>query len=102
MIESFGNRLAEDLFFDRQTKETRRFPAEWRRVARRKVLYLHDATELGDLKVPAGSRLESIKRRLTGLYSIRVNAQWRGGVALGARQRLRRRSGGLPVSAWRE
>ena len=66
MIESFGNRLAEDLFFDRQSRDTRRFPTELRRVARRKVLYLHDAAELGDLRVPPGNRLEALKGRLKG------------------------------------
>jgi proteic killer suppression protein len=77
MIESFGNGLAEDLFFDRQTKEVRRFPAELRRAARRKVLYLHDAAELGDLRVPPGNRLEALKGRLKGFHSIRINDQWR-------------------------
>jgi proteic killer suppression protein len=77
MIESFGNRLAEDLFFDRQTRDTRGFPAELRRVARRKVLYLHDAAELGDLRVPPGNRLEALKGRLKGMHSIRINDQWR-------------------------
>jgi hypothetical protein len=38
MIESFGNRLAEDLFFDRQSRDTRRLPAELRGVARRVLL----------------------------------------------------------------
>jgi len=77
MIESFGNGLAEDLFFDRQTKEVRRFPVELRRAARRKVLYLHDAAELGDLRVPPGNRLEALKGRLKGFHSIRINDQWR-------------------------
>ena len=42
MIESFGNRLAEDLFYDRRSRATRSFPSELRRVARRKLLYVHD------------------------------------------------------------
>lgn len=77
MIESFGNRLAEDLFLDRQTKEVRQFPAELRRAARRKVLFLHDAAELGDLRVPPGNRLEALRGRMKGLHSIRINDQWR-------------------------
>jgi toxin HigB-1 len=77
MIESFGNGLAEDLFFDRQTREVRRFPTELRRAARRKVLYLHDAAELGDLRVPPGNRLEALKGRMKGFHSIRINDQWR-------------------------
>jgi proteic killer suppression protein len=77
MIESFGNRLAEDLFYDRKSKQTRAFPPELLRAARRKILYLHDASELNDLRVPPGNRLESHKGRLTGFYSIRINDQWR-------------------------
>jgi toxin HigB-1 len=61
MIESFGNRLAEDLFFDRQSKVTRQFPPHLRQSARRKLLYLHDAAELSDLRVPPGNRLEALK-----------------------------------------
>jgi proteic killer suppression protein len=78
MIESFGNRLAEDLFFDRRSRETRAFPPELLRVARRKVLYLHDAADLDDLRVPPGNRLELLKGRWSGYHSIRINDQWRG------------------------
>lgn len=77
MIEGFGNKLAEDLFFDRQSKETRRFPSELRRAARRKILYLHDAAELTDLRVPPGNRLEALKGNMRGRFSIRINDQWR-------------------------
>jgi len=77
MIESFGNRLAEDLFHDRSSKEVRQFPAELKRAARRKLLYLHDAAELIDLRVPPGNRLEVLKGKLAGYHSIRINDQWR-------------------------
>jgi len=77
MIESFGNRLAEDLFYDRSSKEVRQFPPELKRAARRKLLYLHDATELVDLRTPPGNRLEVLKGRLAGHHSIRINDQWR-------------------------
>jgi proteic killer suppression protein len=77
MIESFGNRLAEDLFYDRRSRATRSFPPELRRVARRKLLYIHDAAELKDLRVPPGNRLELLRGERTGLHSIRINDQWR-------------------------
>ncbi len=77
MIESFGNRLAEDLFFDRRSKESRAFPSELLMAARRKVLYLHDAAELRDLRVPPGNRLEALKGRWKGFHAIRINDQWR-------------------------
>jgi proteic killer suppression protein len=77
MIESFGNRLAEDLFYDRQTRATRSFPNELVRTARRKILVLHDAAELADLSAPPGNRLESLRGRWRGYHSIRINDRWR-------------------------
>jgi proteic killer suppression protein len=77
MILSFGNQLAQDLFDDKATKNTRRFPPELYRAARRKILYLHDADELKDLRIPPGNRLEALKGDLNGFHSIRINDQWR-------------------------
>lgn len=77
MIATFGNALAEDLFFDRRTRATRAFPAELRRAGRRKLLYLHDAAQLNDLRVPPGNRLEVLRGDRRGYYSIRINDQWR-------------------------
>ena len=77
MIISFRGQLAEDLFFDRITAVTRRFPAELRHVAQRKLQYLNAAVRLTDLRVPPGNRLEGLKGPLRGFHSIRVNDQWR-------------------------
>ena len=77
MISTFGNVLAEDLFNDRRSRATRSFPAELRRAARRKLLYLHDATDLRDLRAPPGNRLESLKGKWKGFHSIRINDKWR-------------------------
>ena len=77
MIETFGNALAEDLFDDMRTKATRAFPANLIRGTRRKLLYLHEATDLRDLQAPPGNRLESLKGDRKGFHSIRINDQWR-------------------------
>ena len=77
MIVSFANKLAEDLFDDKNSKEVRSFPSELHRAARRKILYLHEAAELVDLKVPPGNKLEALKGDRAGFHSIRINAQWR-------------------------
>jgi toxin HigB-1 len=76
MIESFGNRLAEDMFYGRRSKEARALPVELLTAARRKLLYVHDAAEIKDLRVPRRNRLESLKDRWKGFYSIRINDQW--------------------------
>lgn len=46
-------------------------------VARRKLRQLDIASRLSDLKVPPGNRLEGLKGKRSGQYSIRVNDQWR-------------------------
>ncbi|MCE2968869.1 MAG: type II toxin-antitoxin system RelE/ParE family toxin [Burkholderiales bacterium] len=47
------------------------------RVARRKLLQLHAATELASLAVPPGNRLEALRGDRKGQHSIRINDQWR-------------------------
>ena len=47
------------------------------RVARRKLLQLHAATELNSLRIPPGNLLEALKGNRKGQHSIRINDQWR-------------------------
>ena len=77
MIGSLEDHLAEDLFNDKVSKETRTFPNELRRAARRKLPYLHDAAELKNLRVLPGNRLEALKGEFAGFHSIRIKDQWR-------------------------
>ena len=42
-----------------------------------KLLILHAASTLDDLKVPPGNRLEKLKGDRKRQYSIRINDQWR-------------------------
>lgn len=46
-------------------------------AARRKLRQLEIAGRLDDLRVPPGNRLEALKGRRTGQFSIRINDQWR-------------------------
>lgn len=55
----------------------RSFPAELRCAARRKLQYLNDAAELGDMRVPPANRLEKLKGEWSGFHSVRINDQWR-------------------------
>ena len=73
MIRSFRCRDTEALFSDRKVPRFRAFE----RIARRKLLYLHRARRLGDLRVPPGNRLEALKGNRKGQYSIRINDQFR-------------------------
>jgi len=77
VIRSFGDRLSEDLFFDRNSRATRQFPSMLRAAAQRKLQYLNVATRLDDPKAPPGNRLEALRGDLSGFHSIRINDQWR-------------------------
>ena len=73
MIRTFNCRDTEALFRDHDNSRFRAIE----RVARRKLLYLHRAKVLDDLRAPPGNRLEALKGNRKGQYSIRVNDQWR-------------------------
>jgi proteic killer suppression protein len=73
MIRSFRDPSAEALFHDLEVPRFRAIE----RVARRKLLYLHQVMRLEDLRVPPGNRLEALKGNRKGQYSIRINDQWR-------------------------
>jgi proteic killer suppression protein len=74
MIRSFACRETEKLFND---EVSRRLPPQIQRVARRKLLVLHQARGLNDLRIPYGNHLEALKDERIGQHSIRVNDQWR-------------------------
>ncbi len=46
-------------------------------IVRRKLRQLEIAGQLSDLRVPPGNRLEALKGRRAGQFSIRVNDQYR-------------------------
>lgn len=75
-IQSFAD-AATQVFFE--TGAVRK-NVGWRvlkKIAARKLDMLHYAQVLEDLRSPPGNRLEQLKGPLKGLYSIRMNNQWR-------------------------
>ena len=73
MIKSFRCKETAALFDDRRVN---RFQAI-ERQARRKLLYLHRARTLEDLRQPPGNHLEALKGDRSGQYGIRINDRWR-------------------------
>ncbi len=73
MIQSFACSETRALFESQIVKKFRAIE----RVARRKLLMLNAATQLTDLQVPPGNRLEALQGDRLGQYSIRINRQWR-------------------------
>ena len=74
MIESFTCRDTAALW---QGKRARRFPAEIQARALQKLVLLHSATRLENLRIPPSNRLELLKGDCAGQHSIRINDQWR-------------------------
>ena len=73
MIKSFHCKDAQALF---EGKCPRRFKAI-ARAAERKLQMLDNAWSLEDLRSPPGNRLEALRGSRKGLWSIRINDQWR-------------------------
>jgi proteic killer suppression protein len=72
-LRSFRDPRTSALFNDQDVPRFRSIE----RVARRKLLFLHQAQRLEELKVPPGNRLEALKGDRKGQHSIRINDQWR-------------------------
>ncbi len=47
------------------------------RIGLRKLIIIHRAKDLEDLKIPPGNKLEKLEGDRKGQYSIRINDQWR-------------------------
>ncbi len=73
MIRSFACADTEALFHSRPVSRFRNIE----RVARRKLLQIHAATELAGLRVAPGNQLEALKADRKGQHSIRINGRWR-------------------------
>ena len=74
MIKSFASKEAEKIF---QGFVSVKLPRDIQRTARRKLLYLHDAEDVQDLRPSPGNRLEKLSGDRKDQYSIRINKQWR-------------------------
>lgn len=60
-----------------ERQRVRRFPEQLQRQAQRKLMMINNASDLNDLRVPPGNRLEALSGDRDGQFSIRINGQWR-------------------------
>ncbi len=77
MIVGYLDEATRDIHVGEESRAARRFAPAVRKVARRKLDLIGAATELRDLAVPPGNRLEQLRGDLEGFSSIRVNDQYR-------------------------
>ncbi len=73
MIKSFRGRDIEAMF---SGKRIERF-ISIQSAAMRKLAILNVAGRIEDLRVPPGNRLEALKGKRQGQWSVRINDQWR-------------------------
>jgi len=73
MIRSFKCKETEKIF---KRNISKKFPQNIQRIALRKLRMLNRSTNLNELKVPPGNRLESFKGDRKNQFSIRINDQW--------------------------
>lgn len=74
VIQSFSNEPTRDLWLGRSSAELH---ASIHKVALRKLTQLEAASNLTELRLPPGNRLEPLKGKRAGQHSIRVNDKYR-------------------------
>lgn len=78
MIINFSDQGTEDDFNGKNSSRARKkCPQQVLSVAQRKLDQLDSSTELRDLAVPPGNRLETLSEDRQGQHSIRINDQYR-------------------------
>jgi proteic killer suppression protein len=78
VIRTFRDRGSEDVFHDKNSSRARKsLPVTLVPIARRKLMWLHAAVRLDDLRSPPGNQLEALKGDRAGQHSIRINDQYR-------------------------
>ena len=74
MIKTFSDTETARFF---ETGRTRKIGADIRNRAAMRLLQLHNATCLEDLRLPTSNRLEKLSGDRNDHWSIRINQQWR-------------------------
>ncbi len=73
MLQSFACKETEKLF----KREKNFIPAQIQKIALRKLLMLHAATILDQLKIPPNNKLHALTHDRKGQHAICVNNQYR-------------------------
>ena len=74
MIKIFKCQETEKIF---QGRFSKKLPLDIQQVAERKLIMIHRAANLNDLRVPPANRLEKLRGNREKQHSIRINDQWR-------------------------
>ena len=74
MIKSFKNKETEKIY---KRIVSRKFSLDIQQIALRKLRMINNAKNIKDISIPPANRLKKLTGDKKGLYSIRINDQWR-------------------------
>lgn len=74
MIRSFAGRESETIWLG---VRSHKLPGDIQNAALRKLRQIDAVSELLELRIPPGNRLEALAGNRKGQHSIRINDQWR-------------------------
>lgn len=74
MIRTFKDKETKKVF---ERQWSRKLPADIQDKAYQRLVMLHKSSNLRDLRIPPGNRLEKLSGDRSGQWSIRINDQWR-------------------------
>jgi len=74
VIEGFDGKETRLIFNGQYSKK---LPHNIQQRARLKLIQIHSAIEVSQLRIPPSNRLEKLTGNLKNFYSIRINQQWR-------------------------
>lgn len=74
MIVTFGDKESEKIF---NLTFSRKIAPDIQERAYHKLVAIHEAISLENLRQPPSNHLELLKGKLAGFHSIRINNQWR-------------------------
>jgi proteic killer suppression protein len=77
MIKSFGDKVTQDIYDGTVSRHSRKLSPPLRAKAQRLLDQINATPSFTFLRVPPGNRLEKLSGKLIGLWSLRINAQWR-------------------------
>lgn len=74
MLKSFADTETRAFF---ETGKSRRLPTEIPRRAAMRLVQLHAAASIEDMRLPPSNRLEALSGDRAGRWSVRINQRWR-------------------------
>jgi proteic killer suppression protein len=77
MIYSFADKITRDIYDGTESRFSRKLHPSLHTKAQRLLDQINAAPSLEFLRIPPGNRFEKLSGKLSGFWSLRINAQWR-------------------------